>query len=164
MGVKWKGDRKSWTGRHHTQWEARYQREVARFLDRKTNLTWYYASPNVYRAALAVFAPRNYARRAGCKARMGGVKAGVPDICILDSPPALEGSHGAYIELKCKGNSPSKKQKEWMARLKELGYFVGIARDDLDNFKTLLAEAGYDFDGKESFLERQSSSSDDAAS
>ena len=48
-----------------------------------------------------------------------GVKAGVPDVNL---PAARKGFHGLYIEMKRKGEEPTKLQKEWLIALTEQGY------------------------------------------
>ena len=52
-----------------------------------------------------------------------GVKAGVPDLCL----PVPKGAyHGLYIEMKVGRNTPSVKQKEWLAALSTNGYAVAV--------------------------------------
>lgn len=51
--------------------------------------------------------------------RRQGVKAGVPDLCL----PVPRGRyHGLFIELKAKDNTPTQKQKDWLAALDAQGY------------------------------------------
>ena len=53
-----------------------------------------------------------------------GLKVGIPDMCIL-----LEGGKSVYIELKHKsGGTVSKDQKEWIERLRVLGFDAYIAK------------------------------------
>lgn len=55
--------------------------------------------------------------------RRQGVKAGVPDLCL----PVPRGDfHGLYIELKAKDNTPTEKQKEWLAKLDQQGYKTAV--------------------------------------
>lgn len=55
--------------------------------------------------------------------RRQGVKAGVPDLCL----PVPRGEyHGLYIELKAKDNTPTEKQKEWLAKLDKQGYKTAV--------------------------------------
>lgn len=53
------------------------------------------------------------------KFQRGGVKAGVPDICL---PVARCGFHGLYIELKTIHGRISDRQLEWNKNLKLQGY------------------------------------------
>lgn len=52
-----------------------------------------------------------------------GLKAGVPDICL---PVASNGYHGLYIEMKAKGGSTTKLQKQWIAALNAQNYFAVV--------------------------------------
>lgn len=69
--------------------------------------------------------------------KRGGVKAGVPDICL---PVARGIYHGLYIELKVGKNKTSSKQEEWIKSLIEQGYCVKIcygwleAREIIENY------------------------------
>lgn len=55
--------------------------------------------------------------------RRQGVKAGVPDLCL----PVPRGRyHGLYIELKAKDNTPTQKQKDWLADLDAQGYKTAV--------------------------------------
>lgn len=55
--------------------------------------------------------------------RRQGVKAGVPDLCL----PVPRGEfHGLYIELKAKDNTPTEKQKEWLAKLDKQRYKTAV--------------------------------------
>lgn len=57
------------------------------------------------------------------KLKQMGVKAGVSDLCL----PHPKGCyHGMYIEMKFEDNRPSKEQLEFLACMKEAGYFVCI--------------------------------------
>jgi hypothetical protein len=55
-----------------------------------------------------------------------GTMPGVPDLCI----PIPSGSyHGLYIELKReKGGRVSESQSEWLAFLREKGYYAQVAK------------------------------------
>jgi hypothetical protein len=55
-----------------------------------------------------------------------GTIAGVPDLCI----PIPSGSyHGLYIELKRqKGGKVSSEQSDWLAFLREKGYYAQVAK------------------------------------
>ncbi|CEP50287.1 VRR-NUC domain-containing protein [[Clostridium] sordellii] len=51
--------------------------------------------------------------------KRGGVKKGVPDLCLPVSKGAY---HGLYIEMKFGNGRTSKEQKEWINDLTEQGY------------------------------------------
>ena len=53
-----------------------------------------------------------------------GVKAGVSDICL---PVPRGGYHGLYIELKALDGRPTQKQKDFIAAVREQGYFGAFA-------------------------------------
>lgn len=60
------------------------------------------------------------------KLKRGGVKAGVPDICI---PMPYGGCHGLYIELKrTVGGKVSPEQAEWLGFLNEQGHCAVCAK------------------------------------
>jgi VRR-NUC domain len=60
------------------------------------------------------------------KLKRGGVKAGVPDICI---PMPSGGFHGLYIELKrTVGGKLSSEQAEWLAFLDDQGHIAVCAK------------------------------------
>lgn len=87
---------------------------------------WIDASIGKYPALLNAFHPPNGGHRhigVARKMKAEGVKRGVPDIILL-YPSHL--FHGLAIEMKIKGNYPTKEQKEWMARLKRVGYQVNL--------------------------------------
>lgn len=52
--------------------------------------------------------------------RAMGVKAGVSDIFL---PAARCGCHGLYIEMKALDGRTTKEQEEWIAAVREQGYF-----------------------------------------
>lgn len=52
-----------------------------------------------------------------------GVKRGVSDVFL---PVAKGGYHGLYIELKAKDGRPEKEQKEWIAAVREQGYYAAV--------------------------------------
>ena len=53
-----------------------------------------------------------------------GLKVGVPDLCLL-----FEGGRSVYIELKRKsGGTVSKEQKEWIERLRVLGFDAYVCK------------------------------------
>lgn len=51
--------------------------------------------------------------------KRGGVKKGVPDLCL---PVSRGAYHGLYIEMKFGNGRTSKEQKEWINDLSEQGY------------------------------------------
>ena len=52
-----------------------------------------------------------------------GVKRGVSDVFL---PVAKGGYHGLYIELKAKDGRPEKEQKDWIAAVREQGYYAAV--------------------------------------
>jgi len=122
--------------------------KVVAFLYTKTDLLWYFTGPDAYLAVLSKVAHPYMMTVAKKKAETMGNQSGIPDICILDSPPAIEGCKGAYIELKVDKNGLSKKQKKWFKDLRDRGYHVEVVKDNIDNFKQCLFNLGYDFKGK----------------
>ncbi len=74
------------------------------------------------------------------KLKRGGVKAGIPDLCITLS---RKGYHGLYIELKRKdGGVVSESQKFWLAKLTSEGYMAVIARGAEDAKKIVINYLG----------------------
>ncbi len=125
--------------------------KVVNFLYTKTDLFWYFTGPDACLAVLAKSAHPYMLTVAKKKAVIMGNKAGIPDICICDSPPAIKDCKGAYVELKVKGNYLSKDQKACAEELRNRNYHVGVVRDTLDNFKQHLVNLGYVFKGSEYF-------------
>jgi len=125
-------------------------RKVVAFLYTKTDFAWYFTGPDAYLAVLSKVSKPYMLVVAKKKAWEMGSQFGIPDICILDSPPAIEGCKGTYIELKADKNKPSKEQKEWFKKLRDRGYHVEVVRDSMDNFRQCLSDLGYDFKGKDS--------------
>lgn len=123
--------------------------KVANFLYTKTDLFFYFTGPDACLAVLAKSAHPYMLTVVKKKAAIMGSKAGIPDICICDSPPAIEGCKGAYVELKVKKNTLSKDQKICAEELRNRGYHVGVVKDTLDNFKQHLVNLGYVFKGSE---------------
>ena len=66
-----------------------------------------------------------------------GVKAGVPDLCL---PVPKNGYHGLYIEMKYGKNKTTEKQKEWLKKLAEQGYYTAVCYGAEEAEKTI---AGY---------------------
>ena len=52
-----------------------------------------------------------------------GVKRGVSDVFL---PVSKGGYHGLYIELKAKDGRLEKEQKEWIAAVREQGYYAAV--------------------------------------
>ena len=57
-------------------------------------------------------------KREAANLKRQGVKAGVPDLCI---PVARGRYHSLYIEMKAQKGKPTKKQVEWIHRLRGEG-------------------------------------------
>lgn len=58
--------------------------------------------------------------------KRGGVKAGVPDICVAE---ARSPYHGLYIELKrLKGGRVSEEQQHWIDALQARGYRAEVCK------------------------------------
>jgi len=72
-----------------------------------------------------------------------GVKPGVPDILIF-TPPRAGTYVGTAIELKRadKSNRPTKRQKEWLVKLSELGWYTAVCYG-ADEAIRLLEKLGY---------------------
>ena len=56
-----------------------------------------------------------------------GVKAGVPDLflpvpMVLQSQERAQNTHGLYIEMKAQGGRLQPSQKEWLQKLRSMGY------------------------------------------
>jgi hypothetical protein len=56
-----------------------------------------------------------------------GVKPGVPDVLIFDSPPNRLGAKGAALELKAPGGKTSPEQRGWLHELDQAGYATAVA-------------------------------------
>jgi len=76
------------------------------------------------------FHPANGGARTKAEAgvfRAIGVKPGVPDVIIVDPPPAVQGPCGVAIELKRReGGRISDAQREWLARLRYRGWWAEV--------------------------------------
>ena len=93
--------------------ERAEQTALARWLD-LSKLLWY-AIPNGEKRDVIT----------GANLKRQGVKAGVPDICILEPRSPY---HGLYIELKRgSGGVVSKAQREWLDKLNQHGYLALVA-------------------------------------
>lgn len=79
----------------------------------------------------------------GRKLKLQGVKRGVPDVMIVDPPPASPENVGTAIELKrLKGGRLTKDQKRWLEILKSRGWVVAVCRG-ADEAVKLLEKLGY---------------------
>jgi hypothetical protein len=72
-----------------------------------------------------------------------GVRPGVPDILIFDSPPNYPMQKGAALELKkLKGGKLSPEQIEWLDYFKNNSWVTGVA-EGLNEALALLRDWGY---------------------
>lgn len=91
--------------------EEQEQIRVAALLNR-LGVIWCHVPNGGYRGKIA-----------GSRLKSQGVKPGVPDILIFDSPPSKPRAHGVAIELKrAKGGRVSKEQSQWLKDLQERGW------------------------------------------
>ena len=79
----------------------------------------------------------------GRKLKLQGVKRGVPDVIIVDPPPACPANVGVAIELKRrKGGSLTLEQKEWLNVLEQRGWAVAVCKG-ADEAIRFLESLGY---------------------
>ena len=72
-----------------------------------------------------------------------GVKKGVPDVLIFQSPPLVPYAKGIAIELKrVKGGTVSAEQKEWLEHLENQGWCCCVAKGAGEAVK-FLKELGF---------------------
>lgn len=83
---------------------------------------------------------RNYLT--GAKLKAQGVKAGFPDLIIFDIPPKRPGYRGVAIEMKRLDGRATEVQKEWLKKLKELGWFAVVC-EGADKAIKVLEELGF---------------------
>ena len=77
------------------------------------------------------------------KLKAQGVKRGVPDVMIVDPPPASPENVGTAIELKRrKGGHLTDEQKEWLETLQERGWATAVCRG-ADEAIQFLESLGY---------------------
>lgn len=63
--------------------------------------------------------------RTGAHLKKQGLRAGFPDLCL----PIPKGGYGAlYIEMKSQTGKPTKEQREWVQRLRDLGNCAYICK------------------------------------
>lgn len=72
----------------------------------------------------------------GRKLKAGGVKAGVPDICL---PFPARGYHGLYIEMKIKKCKPEPEQIDYLEWLTGCGY-LALVVNGFDEAKRILCD------------------------
>ena len=70
------------------------------------------------------------------KMKAQGLKRGVPDILIFEPNKKYK---GLMIELKVKGNYPTKEQKEWIVYLNDRGYYACVCKG-FEEFKKVFNE------------------------
>lgn len=108
------------------------QRAVAKVLD-ASGLTWFHPPMEGFRNP-----------RTGAHLKAKGMKAGVPDVLIFDSPCVDVGTgpewEGLAIELKVGKNKPSASQEEWAGKLRGCGWRYEVCRS-VDEVLTVLREA-----------------------
>lgn len=109
---------KSESGGSLEQHERRHQIKVATWIDATLDVTWNHTPNEIFGKT-----PVEGAIRKKC-----GVKAGVPDVMIFDSPP--EGDYdGVAIELKRPDGYPSDvtdSQQEWLDALEGCGWLTKV--------------------------------------
>jgi len=93
------------------QKEEELQELVARYND-NLGLLWFHPPNGGHRHAAV-----------GAKLKRQGVKAGVPDVWILDTPAGHD-CRGVVIELKVKGRKPTPEQVEWLAALEQRNWLT----------------------------------------
>lgn len=113
--------------------EDQEQIAVAEYLDR-LGLLWFHVPNELGQSG-------NYRRANWLKAM--GVKSGVPDIWIVDPPPAVE-AVGTVIELKRadKRAKPTENQRFWLEALRRRGYYTAVCHG-VDEVIELVQRLGY---------------------
>lgn len=120
--------------RHHPEDEVQYA--VARVLD-ALGLVWFHAANEALQRGGLVFG--------GILVGLG-VKTGVPDVLIFDSPPSRPEARGVAIELKTLIGSPSPDQRRWLALLDARGWSCSVERGTAAALARLRS-LGWDVDG-----------------
>lgn len=84
--------------------------------------------------------------RQGARLKRAGVKSGVPDVLIFNTCVDVNVATGTFkgcaIELKYDKNRPTPAQKQWLADLKEEGWYVDLAFSMVDVI-AILERCGY---------------------
>lgn len=81
----------------------------------------------------------------GALLKRSGVKAGVSDVLIYTPPPLFPQYRGVAIELKRQDGTASDvspEQWDWLARLSDLGWIVGVAYG-AEDARRMLRAVGY---------------------
>lgn len=124
------------TRRKKTDYEGGEQVVVAQWLDLH-RVKWFHT-------------PNGGARNAvtGSILKRQGVKPGVPDIVIIDRPPADPLSVGVVIELKaplelCPRARPSKEQMAWLRDFADRGWLAKVCHGAVDAI-SWLKKLGYE--------------------
>ena len=81
-------------------------------------------------------------RLAGAKLKAQGLKPGFPDLLIFDIPPKRPGYRGVAIEMKKLDGRATDMQKEWLKKLRELGWFALVC-EGADKAIKALEELGF---------------------
>lgn len=112
--------------------EETEQMVLAEWLDRH-GITWFHV-PNEGKHKVQYRA----------KQKRLGVRAGVPDVIVIDSPPnGEEALKGCVIELKRrKGGRVTPEQAEWLDRFRERGWAVAVCKG-AGQAITFLEKLGY---------------------
>lgn len=104
--------------------EAIEQERVAAWLDAH-GVFWFHPANEVP----PMMGPRNIHMAWLQRQKRQGVKAGVPDIIILDAPTVLTGFIGAAVELKAlDGAEPTKAQLDYLDAMSKRGFATGWFR------------------------------------
>lgn len=116
-------------------YEFAHQCAVALWLD-TMRVRWFHPPNGGNRSAVT-----------GGRLKRQGVKRGVPDIVIIDPPPARASCVGAVVELKPTlaerpGNKPTKEQREWLHEFEQRGWAAAVAYG-ADEAIRILKELGY---------------------
>lgn len=94
------------------------QNAVARYLD-LLGLHWFHVPNGGHRGN----------KVAAAKLKVAGVKRGVPDIMIIDSPPLYPCCPGVIIEMKRKkGGTVSEEQRAWLNHFEARGWQVKVCK------------------------------------
>ena len=68
-----------------------------------------------------------------------GVESGVPDLVIVDRPPAFPQFVGAVVEVKTKTGRPTTEQQKWLRHFASLGWSANCTRGIAELLDTLRA-------------------------